>query len=213
MRAHRSAGILLFLALLPSACAWLSTPSTAVVTLDGFHTRLPEPGTRAMFPELSFSGRSSAYDFTGEGLARDAVATWLSKRGVTFVVPVSDRYKLVEEQRFRLQHDGGDTLRVGKMQGASIIVDVHIGSGSRDPSVTVRATSVETGEIVWSGTAQMPPRMVADYSLSKSTPVYRTAQVVDGQTLSLLACGALNVAFGLEQPGSYRVPLDHICTQ
>jgi hypothetical protein len=81
--------------------------------------------------------------------------------------------------------------------------------------VAVIATEVETGEIVWSGSARMPPRTVADYShkisMGDVVPLYHTAEKMDAQTLSVLACHALGTAFEMIAPGRYRAPLDERC--
>src|SRR4029077_8301388 len=85
----------------------------------------------------------------------------------------------------------------------------------RAPSVTVIATDVETGGIVWSGSARMPPRTVADYIhktlMGDVMPLYHTAEKMGAQTLSVLACHALATAFGVIAPAWYRTPLDERC--
>jgi transposase len=188
-----------------------------VIVTDGFHAKLPAAGTHAQFPELwPGHGKSALYNYPEESHARDAIVTWLRKRGVVFVVPVEERYRLTTEQRFRLQHDASDTVKIGKMEGASLLIAVRIDDGIiRAPSVTVTATEVETGEIVWSGSARMAPRTVADYSHKTSMgtviPLYESARQIDAQTLSVMACHALATAFGILSPSKYQVRLDEPC--
>lgn len=81
--------------------------------------------------------------------------------------------------------------------------------------MTVTETEVETGEIVWLGSARIPLWTVADYSHKTSmedvVPLYRMAEKMDAQTLSVLACRTLGTAFGVIAPGRYRAPLDELC--
>ena len=210
--------ICLLAALILSACASTPPPVTSMLT-EGFHRTLTPAGTPAAFATLDESlARGSidpSYDFSGHTAAVDAISTWLQQHGL--VIVTTNRDRLLAEQRFRLQHESADAVRVGRMQGAALLLDVRITNGSTDPTVTIRATSVETGEVAWSGSAKMPPRTVADYShknfMGEVIPLYRTAQKIDGQTLSLLACHALRTAFCLEPPGTYQIRLDRPCAE
>ena len=84
----RRLAALLATLLLTSCASQPPAPITAMVT-TGFHTRLPAAGTRAQFPDLwPGHGRSSTYPFKEEAMARESVVTWMTQRGVVFVVPV-----------------------------------------------------------------------------------------------------------------------------
>lgn len=187
--------LLLPLALLLSACAW-NKPQTAVLVTEGFHTELPAKGTRAVFVDFWSTNRSPVgYSPDLDGMLQDYVAAWLRHVGIVLIVPVQDRGPLLEEQRFRLLQDDA-RLRIGQMHGASLFIDLQIGSRWEDPVVTVKATSVETGEIVWSGSAKARACVWGER---------------DPAQLRRLADHALATAFGFEQSGTHVVQVAKGC--
>jgi len=205
-------GILWLLLLLP-ACAWGPPPPPMVaLTTTGFHSTLPAPGTTVTVAASAFGDRETMYDYKGEGLARDYVTTWLNQRGVVLVTLRRDALRL--EQYRQLQETGDAAVRVGQLKGATQLIDLRV-RAEHEPTVTVRATSIETGEVVWAATAHMPPlyrvRHVLADSFGATMPVYDRVERLDGHTISLLTCHALATAFGLRDPGTTEIRLDHPC--
>lgn len=97
---------------------------------------------------------------------------WSNHPGVTSYItgillenrhPVVERAKLetiFEEQHLILSHaKDGDVLRVGKLTGATQVIFAEVTQTRRgfldDPtlSVTLRAVSIESGEVLWTGRA------------------------------------------------------------
>jgi len=196
-------------ALLCMLIVWLAgctSPPTYVVQTDGFHaSSIDVVGLRytdaqgrprvkvkkldpvpAMFTAL-WEWKGAGYHYAGEEEARDAAVEWLTHVGVVPIVPRDVRHELLDEQRFRLLQDD-DKLRLGRMQGVQWIIDVRVrGAVLEQPAVTIRATSVETGEIVWSGSARSQRSMREDHPSSAC--------------IRLLVDQALATAFGFLQPG------------
>jgi hypothetical protein len=76
---------------------------------------------------------------------------WLQKRGFT-LVERSYLNLVLREQKVRLTNtseDEADLLQVGRLVGAEQIIFVHYAIGA----VAVRGVNIQTGEVVWSGTA------------------------------------------------------------
>lgn len=209
-------GVLLFALL--SACAWFQPvqPPIVPVSTHGFQTAVPTAGTVVTYTALDGRNLSwNSYDFRGERIARDFITSWLHQRGVVFVT--ADQDALLQEQYWQLAHTANPTMRVGKLKGAAQIIDVRITSGYNDPAVTIKATSVETGEIVWTGSATMPVIRSLDTShrnfMGEVIPLVHTIEKLDTHTMGLLACHALRTAFGLQPPGTYPVRLDRPCAE
>lgn len=183
-----------------SGCS--SGPTTLPLTTAGFVTERPAAGTRAMFRELWLGEHRIGYNDGAEEAVREYMAGWLRRVGVVLVVPATSRYQLLEEQRFRLRQD--EDVQIGKLGGAALIIEVRVLLRMmEDPAVRVQATSVETGTIVWAGSATMPrcgPREVLFSGTS-----------VPGWMLERLADFALATAFGLTTPGVTLITVDRRC--
>lgn len=73
---------------------------------------------------------------------------------------VVERHRLEEvfnEQRIRLMHTPDDyahALRVGRMVGATHVIFAEVSIVGEFVSVAVRSVTVDSGEVVWTGTAQ-----------------------------------------------------------
>lgn len=119
---------------------------------------------------------SSLYPITSgahRSLETGRYLVWSNHPGVTAYItgvllenrrPVVERARLeaiFTEQHLILSHaKDGDVLRVGKLTGATqvIFAEVHQASGSLwsgpgPQSVTIRAVSIESAEVLWSGRA------------------------------------------------------------
>ena len=183
--------------LLVSSGCGVAGPSHYPIT-DGFHHSLPQKDTR-----IVIWGTSPAVTGTA--------TIWLQKRGLR-VVERARLLQLFEEQRIRLTHtadDEGPILRVGKLLGAGMVVftDASVtqgvasnfsmgaygGGGRSEPvataGVSLRGVDVETGEVLWTGTARYKQP-------SSSSPE-------DG--LTKLTCQALATAWGFREAGEEEI--------
>ena len=164
---------------------------------DGFRHSLPKPGGRVVV-------------WGGHPAATGAAINWLQRQGLR-IVERAQLQKLFDEQRIRLTHtpdDEAQVLRVGKLLGANAVafLDTPVTGGSHakgssffwqgsggssldsasvySTSAWIRGVSIETGEVLWSGTARYP----------------ESSRGLDN-VLAVLTCHALATAWGYRQPG------------
>jgi len=116
------------------------------------------------------------------------IATWLEKRGVVMLTMA--RTTIQNEQRFRLTQADDETVHLGRMLGADLVVSYTVDSSVS--LVTVEAVQVETGVIAWSGTAV-------------------TAMNHEAEAIRALTCHALATAWGMESPGRYYLYRSDVC--
>lgn len=164
---------------------------------DGFQKALPQRQARIVV-------------WGGNPMANAAVTTWLQKLGLT-IIERTRLQQLLSEQRVVLTntpYDDVQILRVGKLLGLDHIVYVDVSAvemGAIKPlfnppittylaSVSVRGVQVETGEVVWSGTAR-----------------YRNPVTEYDDYLVRLSCQALATAWGLRPPGEHPVSSQAMC--
>lgn len=194
----------LYKVLLPVLALLSLSGCVAFPITDGFHHGLPEPNSRIVV-------------WGNSPVVSGATVIWLQKRGLKMV----ERAKLLqifEEQRIRLTHtpeDEAPVLRVGRLLGAGMIVfadgsstseikgdyqsgtsggygDVHtVHSGA----VTIRGVDVESGEVLWSGTA----RYARQYRGSPE------------DVLMKLTCQALATAWGFRPSGQLEISSEAAC--
>ena len=179
-------------------------PVSLLIT-DGFHHSLPSSRTL-----MVVWGKDSASESTA--------ITWLQRRGFR-VVERARLDQIFEEQAVRLKHtpdSEADILHVGKLAGAEIVVFVEtsirtresvefaayggMAAGERkmfyDASLSVRRVDVESGEIIWSGSARF------------TEPIRHNLD----DALINLTCHALATAWGLRSPGQQDVSDQTVCT-
>ncbi len=169
--------------------------------------------------DIQKSGRMVVWG--GHPSANGTAVTWLQKRGYT-VVERGKLTQLLNEQAIRLSSSPDDeaaVLKVGKLTGAREVVFLDspikeqtwsastagyygwYGGQSQTQSgvayqvsVSVRGVDVESGEVLWSGTAHYAA-MVTDLD----------------NRLRLLTCHALSTAWGLRPTGTARITRESIC--
>jgi len=155
------------------------------------HTKVKKlDSVPAVFTELFAYHKPSFYDYSSERVAKHAAVEWLRHVGVTPVISPEVRETAIEEQRRQLRQQKDASVRIGVMSGAVWLIDVRV--DERNPwraGVHLWATSIETGEVVWSGTARSP--YTAQYYESSPRP----------ECIRLLTDHALATAFGFQQPG------------
>jgi curli biogenesis system outer membrane secretion channel CsgG len=147
--------------------------------------------------------------------------TWLQKRGLA-IVERARLQEVLNEQMIRLTHTSDDDaalLRVGRLLGADLIVFVEAGSTKSVASssemyvgayggygesssvpvhssvVNVRAVDIQTGEVVWSGTARYP-------TMDTGAPE---------DSFVKLTCQALATAWGFRPAGQREIPSQSMC--
>lgn len=164
---------------------------------DGFQKALPERQARIVV-------------WGGNLTANAAVTTWLQKLGLT-IIERARVQQVFAEQRIVLTntpYDDAQMLRVGKLIGLDQIVYVDVSAvevGTIRPlfnppittyiaNVAVRGVRVETGEVVWSGTAR-----------------YRNPIMGHDDYVVRLSCQALATAWGLRPPGELPVASQAMC--
>lgn len=194
--------LLLTLMVWLSGCAGGAGPSATaipIVLTEGFHTGMPAAGTRAMFTEFGKNHRSGGDSYSAEArILEEFTARWLRHVGISVVASPETRWQLREEQQFRLRQEDADELRIGRMRGASQVIHLEIHDRSPEPPrVTIQAMAVETGEIVWSGSALMPRWPSPPESESTRR---RHLRAID---FELLADWALATAFGFARSGGH----------
>ena len=165
------------LAVLPVA---LSACVIVFPTTDGFHHELPRPGTVVIV-----LGRHPMSVTTSQ---------WLQKRGLVIV----ERARLEEvfkEQGLVLTYTPdreGDLLRVGQLVGAEQLVFTdHAGYSS----ASIRAVDVQTGKVLWSGSAYWPDEVMGSPQ----------------EKLIRLTCQALATAWGFRPTGNRWISSDSMC--
>ena len=164
---------------------------------DGFRHSLPKPGVRVVV-------------WGGHPAATGAAINWLQRQGLR-IVERAQLQRIFDEQRIQLTHTSDDeaqVLRVGKLLGANAVafLDTPVTGGSHakgssffwqgsggssldsasvySTSAWIRGVSIETGEVLWSGTARYPE------SFANLDNV-----------LAVLTCHALATAWGYRQSG------------
>ncbi|MGH2359355.1 MAG: hypothetical protein ACRDGM_02280 [bacterium] len=216
-----------------SGCA-AAQPTKLIVVTDGFQAVKPTPGTRAVFLDFwerppragrhplgemhgTFREAEAAWrrEHGGRGepdlsaerrrALQQAAAAWLREHGgIEMLVPRDSRDELLEEQRFRLRQDDADDLKVGRLRGASLVINVEgTERWGQEPEVRIQAASVETGEIVWWGSARFPgPGGRRD----PGTAFFCVwADRISLPFLGWMMTGALETAFGLLPPSRHAV--------
>lgn len=209
-------GILVWVLLTLPALAGCARTEFTLVT-DGFHTRLPGEGETFQFAEIEEVrwGPSWSSGLKDEQVAREAITRWLARRGLVPIAGAATRQVLREEQRFRLQRDG-DPIRLDRMPGANFRIAVGIFGRERDDqSLMLRATDIETGVVIWSGSArlivQRPPGP-ADLRETELELQRRIgSEKVGVGRVNLLTCYALATAWGQVAAGSYSLPTAQRC--
>ena len=119
---------------------------------------------------------------------------WLQKRGL-ILVERARLQQVFQEQGIRLtytpEHEA-DLLRVGQLVGAQqVVFTEHTGYNS----VSIRGVHVQTGEVIWSGSAYLPDEVMG------------TAQ----EKLVRLTCQALATAWGFRPTGNRWIMSDSMC--
>lgn len=110
---------------------------------DGYAKQLPAPNTKVVVIGVSRKNTIKA--------ATAQAAQWLRQRGVV-VLERSALPRVLDEQYLRMAYGSdydADQLRLVGVAGADDVVIVENGTGW----VGVRSISVQTGEVLWSGTA------------------------------------------------------------
>jgi len=126
-----------------SCSSGLEASSQSSSEIQGAHIVVPKHGTRAVL--------WAPHPSQGSMVAYGAAMPWLQKRGFT-LVERSYLNLVLREQKVRLTNtseDEADLLQVGRLVGAEQIIFVHYAIGA----VAVRGVNIQTGEVVWSGTA------------------------------------------------------------
>lgn len=186
--------LVLLMASLPSCAGFGASPSRDVVLTDGSHQSLPAPGTKMMVWTPSSDGSYQRSEDQATIQIRDAVTIWLQKHGMVLVG--QDRNAVLSEQQFRLM-SRDDRVRVGQLTGVQQVVFQHLADNLAH--VTLQAVDVESGEVVWIGSASTPAEFLTDGRIWLLGPVLRPP------ALRALACHALRTAWGLEPPARYAL--------
>ncbi len=164
---------------------------------DGFQKSLPQRQARLVV-------------WGSNPTANAAVTTWLQKLGLT-IIERARLQQLLAGQRIVLTdapNDDAQMLHAAKLLGLEQVVYVDVltvETGVIRPlfnpplttsiaSVSVRGVQVETGEVVWSGTAR-----------------YRNPVTEHDDYVVRLSCQALATAWGLRPPGEHPVASQAMC--
>lgn len=192
--------ILVLLLLLPSC-----STSIYVVT-DGSHKRLPEEKTRVAVWGL-------------RPVVTNMVVAWFRDNGFSVMEP-SELQQAFDKENIRVSRSFADehnAIRVAKQLGVGLVVFTQSVIGEtvvNDPgmisaapfpgavptafssaSVTVRGVEVASSQLLFSATAKYPQQLTA----------------AGPDTLSILACQAMETAWGLSQPGEQALSPDDDC--
>lgn len=177
------------------------------IVVDGTAKRLPAPETRVAVWGL-------------RPVVTSAVAEWLRARGYTVIEPV-ELQRLFDKQNVPVTRSFADeqqALRAAKELQAGLVIMTQSELGStvvdRDAtttaavpypgtvrttlsnaSVAVRGLDVASGELILTGTAKYPQQLAA----------------AGPDTLAMLACQALETAWGLQLPGEQELSPDEAC--
>ncbi|TAJ29070.1 MAG: hypothetical protein EPO64_04145 [Nitrospirae bacterium] len=179
------------------SCAVLGGCGQYPVT-DGFSTMLPQRQERLLVWSANVTAAATA-------------ATWLQKQGLTVTEPVRVQ-QVFSEQKITLTNspsDDAQMLRAAKMLGLSHIVYVDVSAvevGMLKPpfspplatyivGVAIRGVQVESGAVVWSGTAR-----------------YRGPVTERDDYVANLTCQALATAWGLRPPGEHPIDSQSMCS-
>jgi len=191
----------LLLLLLPS-CS-----SSLYVVTDGTHKRLPERNARVAVWGL-------------RPVVLNSVVTWLRTREFSVMEP-SELQQAFDKENIRVNRSFADeqnAIRVAKQLGAALVVFTQSAIGETvisdmststaavpfpgaapttfsSASVSIRGVEVASGERVFSATAKYPQQLAA----------------AGPDTLSILACQAMETAWGFDPPGEQALPPDDTC--
>jgi len=176
--------LIVFLFLVLSGCSLLPFSSGWVVKTDGARVAPPSTNIKALIDDRV----PSQAQYSLMRVVHSELATWLEKCGVVMLTMA--RATIQNEQRFRLTQADDETVHLGRMLGADPVVSYMVDSSVSQ--VTVEAVQVETGVIVWTGSAV-------------------TAMNHEAEAIRALTCHALATAWGLEVPGRYYLYSSNVC--
>jgi hypothetical protein len=187
---------------MPVSCS----PSLHIV-VDGTAKRLPPPETRVAVWGL-------------RPVVTDTVVQWLQRQRLIVLEPAKLQ-ELFDRDNIRVSRSFADerhALRMAKELGVSLVVFTESAIGETvvsspsavagtapfpgtvptafsSASVTVRGVEVASGELAFSATARYPQQL----------------DVAGPDTLAMLACRALETAWGLHLPGEQALDPDEAC--
>lgn len=193
--------LLAFLLLL-SSCS----PSLHIVT-DGSHKRLPEKNTRVAVWGL-------------RPVVTNTFVKWLRQQGLTVMEP-AELQQAFDKENIRVSRSFADeqnAIRVAKQLDVALVVFTQSVLGETvvrrlstttaatpfpgaapttfsSASVAIRGVEVTSGERVFSATSKYPQQLAA----------------AGPDTLSILACQAMETAWGFNPPGEHALSPDDAC--
>jgi hypothetical protein len=193
--------LLLALLLLLPSCS-----SSLYVITDGSHKQLPEEKTRVAVWGL-------------RPVVTNTVVAWFRDNGFTVMEP-SELQQAFDKENIRVSRSFADehnAIRVAKQLGVGLVVFTQSvigetvvnnpGMTSTAPfpgavptafssaSVAIRGIEVASSQLLFSATAKYPQQLTA----------------AGPDTLSILACQAMETAWGLNQPGEQALSPDDAC--
>ncbi len=194
--------LLVFLLLLPS-CS-----SSLYIVTDGSHKRLPEQNARVAVWGL-------------RPVVTDTVVAWLRASKFSVMEP-SELQQAFDKEHIRVSRSFADeqhAIRVARQLGVALVIFTQSAIGETvvsdmststaaapfpgatpttfsSASVAIRGVDVASGERVFSATAKYPQQLAA----------------AGPDTLSILACQAMETAWGFNPPGEQALSPDDVCS-